>query len=178
MKTLMLLVLLLPLQNAYSGKKHNLPTVSNVDIQNYLGKWYEISSFPQDFQKGCTATTAEYSLRKDGDIRVINRCRLDNPNGILKEAVGRAWIKDKKTNAKLKVQFFLREFKFPFFSGNYWILDLDNNYESVLIGEPKRKYLWILSRSPYMDNQRYKELVQKAKELNFDISKLKRTIHN
>lgn len=178
MKKLTLVVLVLSLQNAYSGARTHLPTVSNVEIQNYLGKWYEISSFPQRFQKGCTATTAEYSLRADGDIKILNSCRLGNPHGELKEAVGRAWVKDKVTNAKLKVQFFLKRFKLPLFSGKYWILDLDDNYESVLIGEPKRKYLWILGRDPFMNEERYNELVEKAKSLNFDTSKLVKTIHN
>jgi apolipoprotein D and lipocalin family protein len=161
---------------AFAGKAI-LPTVENVDLHRYLGTWYEISSFPQKFQRGCTATSAEYTLRRDGDIKVLNSCRLNNPDGKLKQAIGRAWVTNKTTNAKLKVQFFLRRFKLPFFSGNYWILDLDKNYESVLVGDPSRKYLWILSRRPVLNQDRYDELVEKAKALNFDTSKLVKTIH-
>jgi apolipoprotein D and lipocalin family protein len=174
----LVLVLTLFLSTQFTmAKKMPLPTVQNVELDRYLGKWYEISSFPQKFQKGCNATTAEYSLRADGDIKVLNSCRLGSVDGKLKEAVGRAWIKDKKTNAKLKVQFFLTRIKFFLFSGNYWILDLDKNYDTVLIGDKSRKYLWILSRDPSIDEERYNELVEKAESLNFDTSKLVKTLH-
>lgn len=159
------------------AKTPPLETVHYVDIERYLGKWYEISRFEQSFQKGCTATQAVYSLRKDGDIKVLNSCRLNSPNGELKVAEGRAWVKDKETNAKLKVQFFLRGIKLPFISGNYWILELDSDYQHVLVGDPSRKYLWILSRSKVMDENTYNYLVSKARDLQFDVSKLVKTIH-
>lgn len=176
MKLFLLLALLLPVQVTLA-KKAPLPTVNHVELERYLGKWYEISSFPQKFQKGCTASSAEYSLRHDGDIKVTNTCRLGSPDGKIKKVVGRAWVKNKKTNAKLKVQFFLPKFKFFLFSGNYWILDLDDNYESVLVGDKSRKYLWILSRDPKLNQERYDELVQKAKSLKFDTRKLVKTLH-
>lgn len=176
MKLLLMLSLFLTSQLSFA-KKAPLETVKHVEVERYLGKWYEVASFPQKFQKGCTATFAEYSLRSDGDIKVHNSCRLGSPDGKLKEATGRAWVKDKKTNAKLKVQFFLRNFRFFLFSGNYWILDLDENYETVLVGDKSRKYLWILSRDPKMDQNRYDELVEKAASLKFDTSKLVKTIH-
>jgi apolipoprotein D and lipocalin family protein len=175
-KLLLVLSLLLSVQLSFA-KNLPLPTVSNVEIERYLGKWYEVSSFPQKFQKGCTATFAVYSFRPDGDIKVYNSCRLGSPDGKLKEVIGRAWIKDKATNAKLRVQFFLRNFRFFLFSGNYWILDLDENYETVLVGDKSRKYLWILSRDPNIDPKRYEELVAKAKYLKFDTTKLVKTIH-
>jgi apolipoprotein D and lipocalin family protein len=177
MKILILLMTMIPFHVSCAGSRIALPTVENVDVQKYLGKWYEVSSFPQSFQKGCTATNAEYSMREDGGLKVVNTCHLDSPDGKLKKATGRAWIKDKKSNAKLKVQFFLSRFKIPFLSGNYWILDLDENYESVLVGDPTRKYLWILSRDPKLDQVRYDELVAKAEELKFDTRKLVKTIH-
>jgi apolipoprotein D and lipocalin family protein len=176
MNLLLILSLFLSAQLSFA-KKAPLATVKNVEIERYLGKWYEVSSFPQKFQKGCTATFTEYSLRSDGDIKVHNSCRLGSPDGKLKEAIGRAWVKDKKTNAKLKVQFFLRNYKFFLFSGNYWILDLDKNYETVLVGDKSRKYLWILSRDHNIDPKRYDELVAKAKKLKFDTAKLVKTIH-
>lgn len=178
MKLLSLVFLLvLPFQVSMAKKKMPLPTVKNVELERYLGKWYEVASFPQFFQRGCTATTAEYSLRDDGDIRVSNSCNLGSPAGRLKEAEGRAWITNKKTNAKLKVKFIFKRFRSNLFAGNYWILDLDKNYESVLIGDPSRKYLWILSRTPDLNEHRYNQLVRKAKSLNFNIKKLKKTIH-
>ncbi len=176
MKALILVVFLCTAQFSFAGRSP-LETVDYVSIDKYLGTWYEIASFPQKFQKGCTATKAEYSLRHDGDLKVLNSCNLGSPEGELKQAEGRAWVKDKKTNAKLKVQFFLREFRFFLFSGNYWILDLDENYDSVLVGDKSRKYLWILSRDPKMNAERYTELVEKAKALKFDVSKLVKTIH-
>jgi len=154
-----------------------LRTVEYVDVQKYLGKWYEIARFDQSFQRGCTATTAEYSLRRDGDIRVKNTCRKDSPNGKLKVAEGRAWIKDQKTNSKLKVQFFLKSLKLPLFSGNYWIIELDQDYQYAVVGDPSRKFLWILSRTVKMEDSVYDRLVNKAKFLGFDTSKLLVTVH-
>lgn len=175
MKKLMLVLLL----SIASTAQANLPldTVSSVDLERYLGKWYEIARFEQSFQKGCTAVEANYELRKDGDIKVTNKCRLNTPDGELKESVGRAWIKDKDTNAKLKVQFFLRGLKLPLFAGNYWILELDEDYQYAIIGEPKRKYLWFLSRTKKIDDKLYDELVAKAKDMHFDVSKLIKTKH-
>jgi apolipoprotein D and lipocalin family protein len=151
-----------------------LNTVDYVNLDRYIGTWYEIARFDQKFQKNCTASKAEYSLDKRGDIKVVNSCRLYHPDGELKEAIGRAWVKDKKTNAKLKVQFFLRRFRLPFFAGNYWILDLDKDYKHVIVGDPSRKYLWILNREKEMDEETYSSLVNKAEAMGFDTSKLLR----
>ena len=118
-------------------------TVPSVDLQRYLGKWYEIGTIPQSFQKGCQCVTAEYSLREDGQIGVINSCRKDAPTGKLKLAKGRAKIEDKVSNAKLRVTFF-----WPFY-GDYWIIGLDANYRYALVSDRKGKTLWLLSRSIY-----------------------------
>lgn len=162
------------------AKIPNLQTVPHVDVDLYLGKWYEIASFYQRFQKDCTATTAEYSLRPDGDIKVVNSCNLKSPDGKLKKAEARAWIVDKRTNAKLKVQFVLTRFKIPFLAGNYWILDLGEEgnapYSHAIVGDDSGKYLWILARTPHLSEEKYKELVTKAKSLGFDTSKLLKTI--
>ena len=120
----------------------SLTVVDSVDVERYIGTWYEIASYPAWFAKECTAATAEYSLRENGKIRVINRCRKRSMDGPQKEAKGKAEIVDTVTNAKLKVWFF-----WPF-KGNYWIIDLDEDYQWAVVGEPKRKYLWILSRTP------------------------------
>jgi apolipoprotein D and lipocalin family protein len=90
-----------------------LEPVSSVDLQRYLGTWYEIATIPQRFQKGCVAVTAEYSLRKDGDIEVVNTCRQGALDGEVRRVRGKAWVVDRTTNAKLKVRFF-----WPF-SGSY-----------------------------------------------------------
>ncbi|EOR94066.1 outer membrane lipoprotein [Arcticibacter svalbardensis MN12-7] len=143
-----------------------LDTVKYVDLQQYLGKWYEIASFPQKFQKGCTYTTAYYTLNDDDTISIKNSCIA---NGKEKTAIGTAKITDANSNAKLEVQF-----QWPF-SGKYWILDLAPDYSYALIGHPNRKYLWILSRKPWMEMDVYKKLLIISDRKGFDISKLKIT---
>lgn len=146
-----------------------LDVVKYVDIEKYLGKWYEIASFPQSFQKGCNCSTAEY-IKTDKDyIRVINSCRKDSTDGKLKIADGKAWVVDKTTNAKLEVQFF-----WPF-RGDYWIIDLAEDYSYAVVGHPNRKYLWILSRKPQMDDNLYNSIVERCKSKGFDITILQRT---
>ena len=154
-----------------AGKKPALETVASVDIERYLGKWYEIAGYPAWFQKGCTASTAEYTLLPDGTIRVTNRCRKGGPDGPLKEANGKAEVVDKETYAKLKVWFF-----WPF-KGNYWIIDLDENYQWVVVGEPSRNYLWILSRTPQMDPDLYRRITETLPQKGYDPEKLQRTVH-
>lgn len=154
-----------------------LPTVDNVDLNRYQGTWYEIARFDQKFQKGCTAVTAEYKVIKKNKISVINKCRLNTVDGKLKKAKGKAWVVDKETNSKLKVQFFLSFIKLDFLAGDYWIIDLDDNYENVMIGAPNREYLWILARRPFLDDATFKRLKDKAKTLGFDTSKLLITKH-
>lgn len=155
----------------FSCATNNLPpvkTVAKVDLNRYLGLWYEIARFDQTFQKGCVATTAEYSLKDEGKIKVVNRCRIDSVNGKEKMAEGTAWVVDKESNAKLKVTFF-----WPF-SGNYWIIDLDENYKYAVVGEPGRNYLWILSRTPKMDQSTYDSIISRLIEQKYDIAKLKK----
>ena len=146
-----------------------LRVVDFVDLDRYLGKWYEIASYPTWFQRGCTASTAEYALLPDGKIEVTNRCRNDRTDGPVKESKGKAEVVDPNTNAKLKVWFF-----WPF-KGNYWIIDLDDTYQWAVVGEPKRKYLWILSRTPTMEESLYREIVSRLPAKGYDPAKLKRT---
>ena len=146
-----------------------LDVVKHVDLDRYLGKWYEISSFPQSFQKGCNCSTAEYFKTDDDYIRVINSCRKESPTGKLKTADGKAFIIDTVTNAKLKVQFF-----WPF-KGDYWIIDLDDDYSYAVVGHPNREYLWILCRKPTMDDNIYSKILERVKAKGFDILKLVKT---
>ena len=146
-----------------------LEVVDSVDLNRYLGKWYEIASYPAWFQKGCVASTAEYSLLPDGKIRVVNRCHKDRLDGPLKESVGKAEVVDDQTHAKLKVWFF-----WPF-KGNYWIIDLDDDYRWAVVGEPKRKYLWILSRTPTVDRTLYQNILARLPAKGYDPSKLRLT---
>lgn len=142
-----------------------------MDIESYLGKWYEIALYPNWFEKGCYRSTALYEKLEDGRIKVTNQCRMHGPEGELNEAIGIATIFDKKTNAKLKVQFF-----WPF-KGNYWIIDLEKDYRHAIVSEPNRQYLWILSRSPDMDAQTLEYLKEKIRKSGFDLNYLKMTMH-
>lgn len=154
------------------GARADLPpleTVPEVDLQRYLGTWYEIARIPQRFQRGCTATTATYSLEEDGDIRVLNRCRKGSLDGPLDEAEGRARVVDEETNAKLEVSFFG-----PFW-GDYWILELGPDYEYAVVGHPSRDYLWILSRSPTMEPELYQAILRRLEGQGYETERLVRT---
>lgn len=144
-----------------------LRTVERVDLQRYLGKWHEIARLPNRFQKGCAESSAEYSLRDDGEIDVINSCRNED-DGSLRQARGRAWSVDPVSNAKLKVTFF-----WPF-RGDYWIIELGKEYEYAVVGTPDRKYLWLLSRSEKINDDVYAAILQRVEQQGFDASKILR----
>jgi apolipoprotein D and lipocalin family protein len=149
-------------------KDKPLETVPSVDLQKYMGKWYEIAAFPQRFEKGCHCTTAEYEMTDKGYVRVINTCRKDSPDGKVNQAKGKAFVVKGSNNAKLRVQFF-----WPF-RGDYWIIDLAEDYGYAVVGAPDRKYLWILSRTPQLDPVLYQNVVDRVARKGFDISKLAR----
>src|SRR5690606_25234561 len=156
---------------AYSKKKTQeampeLRVVDNVDLDKYLGEWYEIARLPARFERNCYATRAIYSKNDDGTIKVENICHKRDVNGPVKSVTGKAYLPNPNKTAKLKVQFF-----WPF-KGDYWILDLPDNYEYSLVGEPTRKHLWILSRTPQIELTALQSLVEKAKEKGFDTDKL------
>jgi apolipoprotein D and lipocalin family protein len=151
---------------ASTPKLTPLKTVPAVDLKRYLGTWYEIASYPQWFQKGCVAVKAEYSLRDDGAIRVINSCRKETFDGELKVAKGKAWVVEPLTNAKLKVRFF-----WPF-SGDYWIIDLGADYEYAVVGAPGRDYLWILSRTPVMSKAVLDGILARLEAQGYDTTRL------
>jgi len=141
-------------------------TVSYVDLNRYTGLWYEISKIPNSFQKNCAAgTTAEYTLGEDGRIQVVNKCFKSD--GSLKEANGVARIVDSLSNAKLEVSF-VRILGRNRFWGDYWIIELDEDYQWVIIGHPKRKYGWILSRTPDMSDNLRQHLNELLKAQGYD----------
>ncbi len=146
---------------------HDLPpleAVPQVDLQRYMGTWYEIASIPQSFQRGCTKTTATYSLRKDGTVDVVNRCIVDG-----KEKVARGRARVAESSSKLEVSFFG-----PFWAP-YWIINLAGDYSTAVVGHPSRDYLWILSRTPTLDAQTYAGLIARAQALGYDTGRLVRT---
>lgn len=148
-----------------------LQTVSFVDVNQYLGKWYEIARLPQIFQTGCTGVTAEYSLNDDGSVKVFNFCRILDPKIGLPIAIEGKAVPVDETNSKLDVTFFngLTE-------GKYWILELDANYQWALVGDPSRKSLYVLSRTPTLDEGVYQDLLDAAVEKHgYDVSEVIRT---
>jgi apolipoprotein D and lipocalin family protein len=147
------------------GMKNGLPPLKVVTFVDL-----NLSRFPNRFQKGCVGTTATYTIRKDGKIDVLNQCRKGTLDGEISSVKGTARVVDNKTNAKLKVSFF-----WPF-SGHYWIIDLGENYDYAVVGHPDRKYLWILSRSPKLDEKIYNLILEKLKLQFYDTSKLIKTL--
>ncbi len=168
MKKIIVALLALITQNGMS-QTSELKTVNSVDLKKYTGKWYEIADIPQRFQKGCTCTTAEYSIREDGKIKVLNSCRKNSPTGKLKTATAKAWVVEGSNNSKLKVRFF-----WPF-TGKYWIIKLADDYSYAVVGHPSRKYLWILNRDPKMDEALYNSIITSVKEMGYDTNLIVRT---
>ena len=155
--------------NKYSKEHAPLATVSKVDLDRYQGRWYEIARLPQRFEKGCHCVFAEYTKHPKGHVEVYNYCRKGSLAGKEKAVTGKAFPVEGSHNSKLKVQFF-----WPF-RGDYWVLELDQDYQHVLVGTPDRESLWILSRTPRLDNAIYNRLVQTALQTGFPVEKLLRT---
>lgn len=162
--------------NLYNDEKKELQVVPYVDLEKYSGTWYEIARLPNKFQDRCIGkVTATYTLLEDGKISVINKCV--NKDGKIIEAKGIAKLANKDgPNTKLKVRFAPAILSFlPFVWGDYWIIELASDYTYAVVGEPKRNYLWILSRTPQIDSVIYEELLLKIKSHGYDISKLIKT---
>jgi apolipoprotein D and lipocalin family protein len=149
-----------------------LPTAPSVDLTRYVGTWYEIARLPMWFQRHCIDSKAIYTILPDDKIGVHNECVTDS--GTLDQADGVATVVDPTTNAKLAVTFdnFFARLVGPSRQGNYWIIDLDPDYRIAMVGTPDRRYLWILSRRPHIDDPTYQRLVAKAEALGFPISEL------
>ena len=163
---------------AQSNRTSDLKTVGKVDLKRYTGKWYEIARYPNKFQKQCVGNvTAQYTLKDNGRIEVRNQCA--ESDGTTSDVVGEAKVSDKDTNAKLKVRFAPKAVSFlPFVWANYWIIDLGDDYEYSVVGEPKREYLWILSRNPQMSDEQYQKILRKVEEMGFLPGKLQKTPQN
>jgi len=150
--------------------------ISRLEAQRYVGRWYEIAKFPNWFQRKCVAdTSADYSLMPEGELRVVNRCRLEN--GQMDQAIGVARQIGGDSSAKLEVRFAPAWLSFlPFVWGDYWIVDLDGAYELAAVSEPNREYLWILSRSTVVNETRYAALLGRLTAMGLDVGKLEKTI--
>ena len=143
-------------------------SVPSVDLTRYSGKWFEIASFPMFFQRHCIAdTTAEYAPAPDGAISVHNRCRTDSG---FDDATGKATVVEGFGNSRLKVSFF-----WPF-KADYWVLGLDPEYRWAVVGNPNRKYLWLLSRTPQLPPALLEAALASATAQGFDLSQLRYTV--
>ncbi|MFM5916955.1 MAG: lipocalin family protein [Novosphingobium sp.] len=138
-----------------------------VELSRYLGHWYELARYEQGFQKDCDGVTADYALRDDGKISVLNTCR--KPDGSIKRANGKAKVVDTTTGAKLKVSFFG-----PFY-GDYWVLDHADDYSWSIVGEGSGRYLWLLSRDSNPGQAKLDMLIDRARQLGYDTSMLRIT---
>jgi apolipoprotein D and lipocalin family protein len=152
--------------SACTGLPKGTTAVSGFEIDRYLGTWYEIARLDHRFERGLTNVSANYSLRDDGGVRVLNR-GFDTNKSEWNEAIGKAYLVDSPDVGRLKVSFFG-----PFYGG-YNILELDNeNYQYALVAGPDRSYLWILARSPDLSETIVQSLVEKAKSLDFPVDEL------
>jgi apolipoprotein D and lipocalin family protein len=150
-------------------------TVEKVDLDRYLGDWFEIARYPNRFQEKCAGDVrASYSKRSDGRVDVINRCRA--ADGSLTKARGVARVVDSRTSAKLKVRFAPGWLSWlPFVWGDYWILALEDDYSWAVVGSPDRDYLWILARTAQLDDGQYASALAAARTDGFDTERLMKT---
>ncbi len=149
-----------------------LVAVPSLDVERYMGTWSEIAKYPNRFQKQCVADTrADYSLMPDGRVQVINRCRLES--GEFESANGVARLVGGAGSPKLEVRFAPAWLSFiPAVWGNYWVVDIDDAYRLVAVSDPKRDYLWVLSRTPTVDAARYAALLARLGDQGFDLDRL------
>ncbi|CAK7338259.1 unnamed protein product [Dovyalis caffra] len=157
------------------ASKKAMEVVKGIDLKRYMGRWYEIASFPSMFQpKNGVNTRATYALKEDGTVHVLNETWSDGKRVFIE---GTAYKADPNSDeAKLKVKFYVPPF-LPIIPivGDYWVLYLDEDYQYALVGQPSRKYLWILCRNTHMDDEIYNRLVEKAREEGYDVTKLHKT---
>ena len=143
-----------------------LEVVSNLDLQKFQGTWYEIAHNPWFPEKGCFSMIAHYKLTDDNQINVTNICRKNGFDGEISKVTGRAWLVNPKIKAKWEVQFI-----WPF-TLDYWVIDLEENYNYAVIGEPEKENLWILSRKPIIEKGILSKIIENTKIKGYDLSNL------
>ena len=148
------------------GATPPLVSVPSVDLQRYTGRWYELARFPNSFEEDCVGVTATYSKNADGTIKVLNRCVLKTLDGKESIAEGSARVVDASTNAKLAVTFF-----WPF-EGDYWVIALEPDYKWAIVGEPSGRYLWILSRTPHVQDDVKADMLSRLEALGYNTKAL------
>lgn len=155
-------------QNKNHMKELDTSTVSELDIDRYLGTWYEIARYPHRFEKDLQGVTATYSYREDGKIKVVNQGYKGSLSGEKTQAIGKAKINKKGGPGKLKVSFFW------IFYADYYVMELDPDYQWALIGSSSDKYLWILARTPQLPDTTYQQILEKARERGYDLTNLQK----
>jgi apolipoprotein D and lipocalin family protein len=168
-----LLIASLTLAACSTTSRRDLPpleTVPSVDLVRYSGRWYEIARFDHWFEDECVGSLALYALGGADEMWVINQCHVETLDGPEKLATGAVRVADEKTKAKLEVSF-----QWPLWE-DYWIIDLDPDYRWAVVGHPSRDYLWILSRSPKLDDSTYEAILERLQQKQYDVSRLQRTV--
>jgi apolipoprotein D and lipocalin family protein len=168
-------ILILSFSTYGQGSDAPVKTIPSLDVQRYLGTWYEIAKYPNWFQKKCASNTkAVYSARADGTLKVLNSCKT--AEGAVSEAEGTARQIGAKDSPKLEVRFAPAWLAFiPMVWGDYWVIDLDPQYQVAVVSDPRREYLWILSRTPQLDKKVYEDTLQRLQTQQFDTRKLEIT---
>ena len=171
----LLLALLLGACAVSSWAEAPLAPISSLNVQKYMGTWYEIAKYPSFFQRKCVSNTvAQYSLQTDGIVRVENRCKQED--GQVIDALGQARQIGDTNSAKLEVRFAPAWLSFlPFVWGDYWVIDIDPDYQLVAVSEPKREYLWVLSRTPEVNAKAYDDLLTRLEKRGFDLKRLEKS---
>lgn len=149
-----------------------LQVAEKIELDKYLGVWYEVARKPLSFQNKCDRNvTATYTLNENGNVQVDNRCVMKD--GRETYSIGEAFVKNAPFNTKLKVSFLPEAVRWlPIGRGDYWILKIDDHYQTVLVGEPSRKYMWVLSRTPHLDQKVVNEYLEYAKSVGYDLKDL------
>lgn len=152
-----------------------LEAVDRLDLPRYMGTWHEIASYPAWFQKHCVgASRADYHLQADGRVQVLNRCR--QADGSMRHAVAEGRRVGADDSATLKVRFAPAWLSFiSAVWGDYWVIDIDEDYQLVAVSEPRREYLWVLSRQPQVDEAAYAALLERLAAKGFDLERLQRS---
>lgn len=166
-----LLGLLLVATGVLGSSRASAPsTAPYVDLSRYDGRWYTIASLPAWFERGCTGSTTDYTLLSDGQLKVVNSCHKGSLDGPVKQFEGKAWVVEPSSNSKLKVKFGW------FITSDFWIFDVTSDYQHAVIGTPDGGYMWILSRSPVMDDAAYNDMVDRAARKGLDTDRLQRVV--
>lgn len=153
-----------------------LQTIASLDVPRYMGTWYEIAKYPNRFQEKCMRNTrAEYHLQSSGALQVLNRCVM--ADGQIAQALGEARQLGAADSPKLQVRFAPAWLSLlPWVWGDYWVIDLDTQYQLVAVSEPRREYLWVLARNPKVDPQAYQALLNRLAARGFDLQRLQPTV--